>query len=315
MVPQGSLILVTGAAGFIGSHLCEALIMRGYRVRGADRIALKDAPNLATLKDKQFEFAQGDASDPAVARKAATGAAAILHHAAMASVPQSIADPAAAHRDTATTTLHLLAAARETGVKRFVLASSAAVYGDALKLPVREDIQLAPKSPYAAAKIASEAYVSAFSRLGVEGISLRYFNVFGPRQSPQSSYAGVVTQFVHRILKGEELVIFGDGEQTRDFIDVADVVRANLLALEAPSLGGAAVNIATGKAISIAELVEVLGEICGKQPKVSKKPARAGDIKASCADVSLAKRLLGFVPGADLKAGLRRAVEWLRSAK
>ncbi len=314
MVPKGSLILVTGCAGFIGSHLCDALLAGGYSVRGADRIARKDAPNLAAIKDKRFEYMQADISDAGAARKTTAGAAAILHHAAMASVPQSIADPAAAHRDTATTTLNLLAASKESGVKRFVLASSAAVYGDALKQPVREDVQLAPKSPYAAAKIASEAYVSAFSRLGVEGISLRYFNVFGPRQSPQSSYAGVVTLFVNRILRGEELVIFGDGEQTRDFIDVTDVVRANLMALEAPSLGGAAVNIATGKAISIAELVEILGELCGKQPKVTNKPARAGDIKASRADIALAKRLLDFVPGADLKAGLKRTVEWLRKS-
>lgn len=306
MIPKGSTVLVTGCHGFIGGHLCDALLACGYRVRGLDR---------ADVSDARLEIVHGDAADIGVARKAVQGCAAVLHHAAMASVPQSIADPVAAHRDTATTTLNLLAAANDSGAKRFVLASSAAVYGDAVQLPVREDAPLEPKSPYAAAKIASEAYVSAFSRLGIDGVSLRYFNVFGPRQSPHSSYAGVITLFLKRVLAGQTLTIFGDGGQTRDFVDVADIVRANLLALESPSpLNGAAVNVASGRATSLAELVRLTGEVCDKTPLLEFRPERAGDIRDSVADVTRAKNILGFEPQTDLRAGLVRTRQWLESS-
>lgn len=305
---EGALVLVTGAAGFIGSHLCDAVLAAGYRVRAADREVAGE--NLAAAsKQPGFEFAKADLSDAAACRKLCVGANFVLHHAALASVPASIEDPLRCHRDTLDTTVNLLAASRDFGVQRFVLASSAAVYGNTPAAPVGEDLHGEPLSPYAAAKSASEQYVRAFARLGLDGVSLRYFNVYGPRQRPDSSYSGVITIFAARVASGKSLTVFGDGRQTRDFIHVSDVCRANLAAIgHAAPLAGGALNIGTGRAVNLLELAEGIGQTVGRQPVIEHQPARAGDIRDSCADVSRAARVLGFRAQVDLESGLATVV-------
>ncbi|MCC6465308.1 MAG: SDR family NAD(P)-dependent oxidoreductase [Planctomycetes bacterium] len=304
---DADLVLVTGAAGFIGSHLCDALLDAGYRVRAADSLAGGNAANLAAARAKQgFEFAQADLADGASCRRVCAGVRHVLHHAALASVPVSISDPLRCHRDTLDTTANLLAAAREAGAARFVLASTAAVYGRTPAAPVAESMPFDPQSPYAASKAAGELYVQAFARMGLDGVSLRYFNAYGPRQDPRSAYSGVISIMADRLRRNEPVTIYGDGGATRDFVHVSDIVAADLLALAARQpLAGAALNIGSGRAVTIREVAELIGRLLGRTPEIRLQPERPGDIRHSCADVSAARRVLGFEARVGLADGLR----------
>ncbi|MCA8911461.1 MAG: NAD-dependent epimerase/dehydratase family protein [Planctomycetes bacterium] len=310
------LVVVTGAAGFIGSHLCDALLAKGYRVRGADDMSAGEHSNLESARAHDgFEFHQADVSDLDVCRKLCAGATAVLHEAAQSSVPASVEAPERAHKDTCTSTLHMLTAAREAGARRFLLAASAACYSEQAPQPLVEKTLLWPLSPYAAAKIASEQYVKAFAGMGLDGVCLRYFNVYGPRHSAKSSYANVIPAFTRRILDGGEITVYGDGEQTRDFVHVSDVVRANLLALEREKpLGGISINIATGHSTSINALAHSIAKACGRELELKHQDVRAGDFKHSLADVSLAKSELGFEAQVGLDAGIASVVEWMKQA-
>lgn len=309
------LVLVTGAAGFIGSHLCDGLLAAGYRVRAADNLSAGRLDNLAQARTHDaFEFIEADVAELKACHELCRDVKAVLHQAALASVPASIDDPPRAHRDTATTTLHLLTAALRAGASRFVTASSASCYDERASLPVAEDAPLAPMSPYAAAKICSEFYLKAFAAMGLDGVSLRYFNVYGPRQDPDASYAGVMPAFISRLLAGRQPTIFGDGEQTRDFIFVGDVVRANLAALEAGKpLSGVSINVASGIATSVNQLAKSLAGLCAMDLNPEYLATRAGDFRHSRADVSRAAELLGFRADKPLAEGLEAVVQWMRS--
>lgn len=312
---MSELVLVTGAAGFIGSNLCDALLAEGFRVRGADNLSAGSLENLVQARQAPgFEFHHVDVADPAACESMCRGVAAVFHQAALSSVPASVAEPERAHRDTATSTLHLLAACRRHSVRRFMLAASAAGYSERAPQPLTEDAELWPLSPYAAAKIASEQYVKAFSAMGVDGVSLRYFNVFGPRHSARSSYANVIPAFTRRILDGTSLTMYGDGSQTRDFVHVRDVVRANLLALRHPApLRGESINIASGKRTSIETLVAQIEASCGRKAKVERLPDRPGDFKHSLADTAKAERVLGFRAQVSLGEGIATVVDWMKA--
>ncbi len=300
-------ILVTGAAGFIGSHLCDGLLAEGYRVRGADNLSSGSRGNLqSALQHPAFRFVDADVADAAACARLCDGVHAVLHHAARVSVPASFADPAATRRDTLDTTTSLLQAARNAGVARFILAGTAAVYGDA-PCPVREDAALKPLSPYGDAKRESEL---ALAESGLDGATLRYFNVYGPRQAPASPYAGVIAVFADRLRRGEPLVVFGDGEQRRDFVQVADVVRANIAALRVPgTLGGRAINIGTGFGVTLIELARTLGRVLGREPRLVHEAQRRGDIRDSWADVSRAATELDWRARVELETGLRAMLE------
>lgn len=310
------LVLVTGAAGFIGSNLCDALLDQGYAVRAADNLSAGEMSNLVQAQGRPgFEFHHVDVSDPDVCNRLCEGVSAVLHQAALSSVPASVADPARAHRDTATTTLHLLAACRTRGVSRFLLAASAACYSERAVQPLREDAEIWPLSPYAAAKVASEQYVKAFVGMGVDGACLRYFNVYGPRHSAKSSYANVIPAFTRRILDGGKLSVFGDGSQTRDFVHVRDVVRANLLALHTKTpLGGVSLNIATGRRTALNDLISAIEARCERKAAVDHLPDRPGDFKHSLADVAAARKLLGFEAQVSLEDGIATVVDWMKSS-
>lgn len=298
-------ILVTGAAGFIGSHLCDALLAEGRQVVAADRIAIADADNLASAKDsKAFSYMCGDLSDTDFADKCVARVSHVAHLAAMASVPASIKDPRACHADTLTSTLNLLTAARES-VSSFVFASSAAVYGDTEQLPVSEDAPTNPLSPYAAAKLAGEQYLKSFAHAGLNALALRFFNVYGPRQDPSSPYSGVISIFAERLTKDQEVTIYGDGKQTRDFVYVGDVVRCVQYALRSGGSAGSIINVGKGSEISLLELMDTLKQVTGKQAVVQHKTERTGDIKRSFADVSNAEELLKFKAETTLIEGLR----------
>lgn len=301
------MILVTGAAGFIGSHVCDGLLAAGLRVRGADNLSFGSLDNLAQARENPaFEFVQADLADAADCARACYGVQAVLHHAARVGVPDSISDPQACERDTAQSTFALLHAAAQGGARRFVLASTAAVYGDA-PCPVREDSPCAPLSPYGRFKLAAEVAVA--NARGIDGVSLRYFNVYGPRQSPASAYAGVITRFAQRLREGKPLTIFGDGRQTRDFIHVSDIVRANIAALRPAPLKGQAINIATSKTVNMLELGSLMAKILGCKPKYEYKPERQGDIHNSWAEVKQAQQVLSFKASVPLAQGLRELLK------
>jgi len=307
--------LVTGGAGFIGSHLCEELLRRGESVVVLDNFATGRRENIQHLLGN-LELIEGDLRDLDTVRRAVTGADYVLHQGALPSVPRSVADPIATHEVNAQGTLNLLVAARDEGVKRVVLASSSSVYGDTPILPKREDMAASPKSPYAVSKLAAECYCRVFHEIyGLETVSLRYFNVFGPRQDPRSQYAAVIPRFVRAMLDGGQITIYGDGEQTRDFTYVANVVEANLLAAKAPRAAGQVFNIACGQRISLNEVVRLLAEITGCAPNVRYDPPRAGDVKDSLADASAARRVLGYEPHVSFEQGLLRTVEAARGTK
>jgi UDP-glucose 4-epimerase len=305
-------ILVTGGAGFIGSHLAEALVRDGHRVRVLDDLSTGRLANLEAVSG-QVEFRRGDCADLGAARRAARGMEVVFHEAAIPSVARSVADPVLSHRANATATLHMLIAARDAGVGRFVYAGSSSVYGDSPRLPKHEDMAPSPLSPYAAGKLAGEQYVRIFSDLyGMETVTLRYFNVFGPRQTAGSPYSGVIGLFATALLSGRTPVIYGDGRQSRDFTYVANVLEANRLALRARGLRGQAVNVATGRRVTLRALLAALSRQTGRPARVRHLAPRAGDVRHSLASIGRARRLLGYRPIVDFEAGLRLTVDWYR---
>jgi UDP-N-acetylglucosamine/UDP-N-acetyl-alpha-D-glucosaminouronate 4-epimerase len=305
--------LVTGGAGFIGSHLAEALIGKGETVRIADSFITGHRRNLAVLGNRA-ELVEGDLADPAIAARAVAGMDYVLHQAAIPSVPRSVQDPATSNRANVDATLQVLLAARDASVRRVVYAASSSAYGDTSTLPKREDMPTHPLSPYALQKLVGEQYMQLFTSLyGLETVSIRYFNVFGPRQDPSSPYSGVIALFVTALLAGKAPTITGDGGQTRDFTYIANVVDGVLRAATAPQAAGEVINVATGQQISIAELARTLGAIIGVAAPPVRVEARPGDVRHSLADISKAKALLGYEPIVGLEEGLRRTVEWYRT--
>lgn len=304
--------LVTGGAGFIGSHLAEELVRRGHRVRVVDSLITGKRRNLDHVRG--VEFLEGDLADMDVAVRAAEGMDYVLHQAAIPSVPRSVGDPVTSNRANITASLNILVAARDAGVRRLVYAGSSSAYGNTPTLPKREDMPTNPLSPYALQKLVAEQYCQMFTRLyGFETVTIRYFNVFGPRQDPSSPYSGVISLFSTALLEGRAPTIYGDGEQTRDFTYVANVVDGVLRACEAPTAAGEVINVATGGRISLNALLQTMNEIVGTHVQATYKEWRAGDVRDSQADIAKAKALLGYVPLVDLKAGLTRTLEWCRS--
>jgi nucleoside-diphosphate-sugar epimerase len=303
-----SVMLVTGGAGFIGSHIVERLLGLGHAVRVLDNFATGSRENLEGFRG-DIELMEDDVRDVSAVRKAVEGVEVVFHEAALASVPRSVDDPVASNDVNVTGTLNLLVASRDAGVRRVVYASSSSIYGDTPDLPKREDMAPSPQSPYAAGKLAAENYCTVFSALyGLECVSLRYFNVFGPRQDPNSQYAAVVPLFISAIFEGRAPVIFGDGEQSRDFTYVANVVDANILASDCPEAAGAVFNIACGSTTTVNSLLEKLQSVAGTDVAPEHAAARPGDVRHSYADVSRAVEVLGLAPGVSLEEGLELTV-------
>jgi len=306
--------LVTGAAGFIGRSIAAALLARGENVRGIDSFITGKRSNLTGLES--MEFVEGDLADPAVCAQACAGVEVVFHEAALASVPRSVADPVGTNLNCVTATLNLLVAARAAGVRRIVYAGSSSAYGDTPTLPKHEEMLPNPISPYAVAKLAGEHYMRAFSRVyGLETVVLRYFNVFGPYQDPTSHYSGVLAIFCRRMLAGEQPTVYGDGEQSRDFTYIDNVVHGNLLAAAAPAdkVAGQMMNLATGNRITLNQTFAILCELTGYTGQPAYAPNRSGDIRDSLADITLANQLLGYSPIIDFREGLRRTVDWYRA--
>ena len=307
--------LVTGGAGFIGSHVVEALMERGAPVRVVDDLSTGRRSNLAGWSD--VELVEADLADEGVAVRAVAGIDQVIHLAAIPSVPRSVRQPARCHRANVEATLALLLAARDAGVRRVVLASSSSVYGESEALPKHEGLCPAPLSPYALHKLIGEQYAALFARLyGLETVALRFFNVFGPRQSPTSQYSGVISLFTAALLAGSTATIYGDGEQTRDFTYVSDVVAGVLAACAAPgaAVSGRAVNLARGERISVNALYAALQRVAGTNGiEATYTHPRPGDVRDSQADISLARKLFDFEPAVSVEEGLRRTVEWQRS--
>jgi UDP-glucose 4-epimerase len=309
-----SRFLVTGAAGFIGRSIAAALLERGETVRGIDSFITGKRENLIGLE--AMEFLAGDLADPAVCAEACQGVEIVFHEAALASVPRSVADPLATNVCCVDATLNLLVAARAAGVRRLVYAGSSAAYGDAPTLPKHEEMVPNPISPYAVAKLAGEHYMRAFARVyGLETVVLRYFNVFGPYQDPTSHYSGVLAIFCRKMLAGEQITIYGDGGQSRDFTYIQNVVEGNLLAAAAPAekVSGQMMNLATGSNATLNQTFSILRELTGYKGEPLYAASRAGDIRDSLADIGLAGKLLGYQPKVDFREGLRRTVEWYRT--
>jgi nucleoside-diphosphate-sugar epimerase len=306
--------LVTGAAGFIGRSIAAALLKRGEAVRGIDNLITGKRSNLVGLEG--LEFIEGDLTDPEQCSDACKGIEIVFHEAALASVPRSVSDPAATNLHCVTATLNLLIAARAAGVRRVVYAGSSSAYGDTPTLPKREDMLPNPISPYAVAKLAGEHYMRTFTRVyGLETVVLRYFNVFGPFQDPTSHYSGVLAIFCRRMLAGQQPTIYGDGEQSRDFTYIDNVVHANLLAADATAekVSGQMMNVATGMRITLNETFSILRGLTAYKSEPLYDEPRTGDIRDSLADITLAGQLLGYRPIVDFQEGLRRTVEWYRS--
>jgi len=306
--------LVTGGAGFIGSNIVETLVARGEQVVVLDDFSTGKRENLEGFLDK-VTLIEGSVAD-AVVREAVEGVDFVLHQGALASVPRSVDDPISTNRANVDGTLNLLVAARDAGVKRVVFAASSSAYGDQPTLPKVETMPPMPLSPYAASKVACEYYCKAFTACyGLETVCLRYFNIFGPRQDPQSQYAAVIPRFITRMLDGKPPVIFGDGEQSRDFTYVADCVEANLLACEAPGAVGRTFNVACGGRYTLNQLVELLNDILGTDLQPIYEPERPGDVKHSQADITAARQALGYEPKVSFEEGLRRTVEWFKARR
>lgn len=311
------LYLVTGGAGFIGSHIVERLVREGHKVRVIDNLSTGNKENIEPFVE-EIEFIEGDIRDLELVREAMEGVDYVLHQAAVPSVPRSVKDPLMTNAANVDGTLNILITARDTGVKRVVYASSSSAYGDAPILPKHEEMKPEPRSPYAVSKLAGELYCQAFYHVyGLETVALRYFNVFGPRQDPESQYAAVVPKFIMALLSGEPPTIFGDGEQSRDFTYIENVVEANLLAAEAPDAAGEVFNIACGERITVNELTRLLAEIAGANPELKPEyaPQRPGDVRHSLADISKAGRLLGYEVKVSASEGLKQAVEWYRKVR
>jgi nucleoside-diphosphate-sugar epimerase len=304
--------LVTGGAGFIGSNICKELISQGCFVRIVDNLLTGKKSNLASVIDK-IDFIQADMGDAEVAQSAMKDIDVVLHQGALPSVPRSVDDPAATHKHCVDATFTLLLAARDAGIKRFVYAASSSAYGDTPRLPKVETMTPMPLSPYAAAKLVGEYYCSVFYEVfGLETISLRYFNVFGPHQDPASQYAAAIPAFVTAILKDKPPTIYGDGEQSRDFTYIDNVVEANLLAARAKQTKGEVINIACGEAITVNAIIALINELLGKNIKPNYTDPRPGDVKHSLADITLAEKLISYKTKVPFKQGLQKAIEWYR---
>jgi nucleoside-diphosphate-sugar epimerase len=303
--------LVTGGAGFIGSHLVEELVRRGESVRVVDDLSTGRRHNLLPFPD--VEFIEGDLADLDVARRAVTGVEYVLHQAAIPSVPRSVLDPMTSHRANVDASLNVLLAARDAGVTRVVYAGSSSAYGNAPIVPKLESMPAAPLSPYALQKFMVEQYCQLFSRLyGLETVTLRYFNVFGPRQDPSSPYSGVISLFISTLCGGRQPTIYGDGEQTRDFTYVANVVDGVLRACLARGVSGEVINVATGGRISLNELFRVIRDAVGALVEPVYAAARPGDVRDSQADIQKARRTLGYEPSVGFEDGLKKTLEWYR---
>jgi len=304
--------LVTGGVGFIGSHIAEALVLRGEKVRVLDNLNTGFLSNIEGFRER-IEFIEGDVADAGIVARAVEGVDCVFHEAALASVPASLDRPLDIHAACATGTVVLLDAARRAGVRRVVYAASSAAYGDRSTGGKRETDLPTPLSPYAAAKAAGELYCQAFwTSFGLETVAIRYFNVFGPRQDPNSQYSAVIPLFITAMLSGRRPVIFGDGRQSRDFSFVSNVVHANLLAADAADVAGRTINAADGRSIDLLKLLEILNRLLGLNVEPEFAPPRAGDVRESLADITLARKLLGYEPQVDFEEGLRRSIDYYR---
>jgi UDP-glucose 4-epimerase len=304
--------LVTGGAGFIGSNICRRLVSQGCFVRVVDNLITGKRSNLHDIIDK-IEFIEADMGDPAVAAQAMKDVEVVLHQGAVPSVPKSLADPVTTHKHCVDATFNLLMAARDAGIKRFVYAASSSAYGDSETLPKVETMPTNPLSPYAVAKLTGEYYCKVFCGVfGLETVSLRYFNIFGPYQDPTSQYAAAIPAFVTMILNDQSPTVYGDGEQSRDFTYIDNVIEANLLAARTKETYGEVVNIACGERITINAIIDLINETFGKNIKANYVPERAGDVKHSLADISLAAKVIGYKPVVRFSDGLATAIDWYR---
>ena len=312
LTPKGASsvqLLVTGGGGFIGSQIVERLVRDGHRVRVIDNFTTGHRRNLTPFLD-DIDLVEGDLQSYERAHAAVRGCEIVLHQAAMPSVPRSVQDPLTSNAANVIGTLNVLLAARDAGVRRVVFASSSSVYGATPGLPKDESLPALPISPYAVAKLASEGYCRSFTEVyGLETVALRYFNVFGPRQDPQSQYAAVIPNFIMAALRGQTPTIFGDGEQSRDFTYVENVVDANLLAMAAPNVAGRVYNVACGNRISLNELVATIGRVLGRIIEPVHEPGRPGDVRHSMADISRARDDLGYEIGVSFEEGLSRTID------
>lgn len=315
-MPRFEKCLITGGAGFIGSNLADELIRKGRDVKIVDNLSTGFRENLMEIEGR-FEFIEGDLNDESVLEEAVHGVEVVFHQAALPSVPRSVEDPLATHEACASATLKLLTKAKDAGVRRFIYAASSSAYGDQPVLPKVETMVPEPLSPYAAAKLAGEHYCSVFHRIfGLETVSLRYFNVFGPRQNPSSMYSGVISRFIDALMKGDTPVIYGDGEQSRDFTYIANVVNANIRAAEITEGFGETYNAANGERTTLNELLEVLKRVTGRADAAADhQPPRRGDVLHSQADNSKAVQALGYENLIGLEEGLRRTIDWWKDSR
>ena len=316
-VDSDATYLVTGGAGFIGSHLVEHLLAGGARVRVVDDFSTGRRENLAPFMDR-IVLVEGDITDPEICRRASEGVDVVFHQAALPSVPRSVVDPARSHDVNATGTLNVLLAAKEAGARRVVYASSSSAYGDTPTLPKREDQTPSPRSPYAVAKLTGEHYVRSFPGVyGLEGVALRYFNIFGPRQDPNSAYAAVIPLFAAAAMAGESPTINGDGEQTRDFTYIDNAIHANLLAASAPAekVSGEVFNVGCGDRISVNQLWHEIRDVLAASVDANYGPPRAGDVRDSLASLDHIRERTGYEVVVELKDGIRRTVEWIQETR
>jgi UDP-glucose 4-epimerase len=311
-----ALYLITGIGGFIGSSIACELLRRGEQVRGVDNFCTGKRENLTSISE-QIDFREADILDLDALHNACSGVDFVFHEAAIPSVPKSVLDPIGSNRANIDGTVNVLVAARDAKVKRVIYAASSSAYGDTPTLPKHEHMSPDPISPYAVAKLASERYMISFYRCyGLETVSLRYFNIFGPRQDPSSPYSGVLAKFITQMLNGQQPTIFGDGEQSRDFTYIDNAVAANLLACKAPAsqVAGQVFNVATGRRVSLNETFKLLQQLTAYSGSPKYATEREGDIKHSLADISAAEQSLGYKPSVNFEEGLRRTVDWYRSA-
>jgi nucleoside-diphosphate-sugar epimerase len=315
-MPLSGIALVTGGAGFIGSHIAAALLNRGARVRIIDDLSTGHLENVTEIGG-DIDFIQASLTDPKALSRALQNVEWVFHEAAIPSVPRSVAEPSETHEASVNATFSLLLAAREHKIRRLVYAASSSAYGDQPELPKREDMRPDPLSPYAVAKLVGEYYCQVFSRVyGLETVSLRYFNVFGPRQDPGSQYSGVISRFIDALLNEEQPTIYGDGEQSRDFTYISNVVDANLKAAESDSAVGQVINIANGHRVTINQVFEMVKQLIGRSDlQANYAPARTGDVRDSLADLSLARSVLKYEPRVQLEEGLRSTIDWWISSR
>lgn len=311
-------VLVTGGAGFIGSHITQRLLSNGARVRVLDNLSTGHRENLEEISGgRDLDFVEGSIIDAAALKRALDGVELVYHQAAIPSVPRSVANPLETHDACVNGTFMVLDAARQSGVRRVVYAASSSAYGDQPTLPKEEEMRPDPLSPYAVAKLTGEYYCQVFTRAyGLETVALRYFNVFGPRQDPSSQYSGVISRFIFSLMRGERPVIYGDGEQSRDFTYIDNVVQANMLAGETTKGIGQVMNVANGQRITLNELLDTLKEITARtNVQAEYRESRAGDVRHSLADITRARQMLGYEPGVELKEGLRHTLDWWKQSR